>query len=179
MNSAKLNDWMQVFGIFALVASLIFVGLQIRQDREIATIEAMSARSDAISNLAEMIGSNKAVWVSGLNDDELSEEDKATFHAMNEAVESYFASWWFRVGKIGGSGAVSAKSVIDDYAYAIYTHGGLRRAWNNQLEYWRARDSASGAPAIGVNFRDQVDARLAQFDKDAPARPDDKRYVFW
>ena len=60
MNSAKLNDWLQVFGIFALVASLIFVGLQIRQDRDIATIEAMSARSDAISNLAELIGNNKA-----------------------------------------------------------------------------------------------------------------------
>ena len=36
MDSAKLNDWLQVVGIFALVASLIFVGLQMRQDRQIA-----------------------------------------------------------------------------------------------------------------------------------------------
>jgi hypothetical protein len=36
MDSAKLNDWMQVIGIFALVASLIFVGLQMKQDHEIA-----------------------------------------------------------------------------------------------------------------------------------------------
>ena len=28
MDSAKLNDWMHVVGIFALVASLIFVGLR-------------------------------------------------------------------------------------------------------------------------------------------------------
>lgn len=29
MDSAKLNDWMQVVGIFALVTSLIFVGLHL------------------------------------------------------------------------------------------------------------------------------------------------------
>ena len=36
MDSAKLNDWLQVIGIFAVVASLIFVGLQMRQTQEIA-----------------------------------------------------------------------------------------------------------------------------------------------
>ena len=38
MDSAKLNDWLQVLGIFALVASFIFVGLQMQQDREIAKV---------------------------------------------------------------------------------------------------------------------------------------------
>ena len=36
MDSAKLNDWMQVAGIFALVASLVFVGLQMKQSQDIA-----------------------------------------------------------------------------------------------------------------------------------------------
>ena len=36
MESSQLNNWMQVAGIFALVASLIFVGLQMQQTHEIA-----------------------------------------------------------------------------------------------------------------------------------------------
>jgi hypothetical protein len=36
MDSAKINDWMQVLGIFAVVASLVFVGLQMKQSHEIA-----------------------------------------------------------------------------------------------------------------------------------------------
>ena len=36
MDSAKLSDWMQVVGIFALIVSLAFVGLQMQQDRDIA-----------------------------------------------------------------------------------------------------------------------------------------------
>ncbi len=45
MDSAKLNDWMQVVGIFAVVASLIFVGLQMIQDREIALAGQYQERS--------------------------------------------------------------------------------------------------------------------------------------
>jgi len=46
VDSAKLNEWMQVVGIFAVVASLIFVGLQMQQDREIALSVATQARTE-------------------------------------------------------------------------------------------------------------------------------------
>ena len=36
MDSAKLNDWMQILGMFAIVASLVFVGLQMKQSHQIA-----------------------------------------------------------------------------------------------------------------------------------------------
>ena len=66
MDAAKLNDWLQVVGIFAVVLSLIFVGLQMKQSQEIAiaaqyqartasTIESLSARSQ-ISIVSQQIG---------------------------------------------------------------------------------------------------------------------------
>lgn len=42
IGSAKLNDWVQGVGIFALVASLIFVGIEVRQN-SIATRSATNA----------------------------------------------------------------------------------------------------------------------------------------
>ena len=36
MDSSKLNDWMQVVGIFAVVISLLFVGYQLKQSQDIA-----------------------------------------------------------------------------------------------------------------------------------------------
>ena len=59
MDSAKLNDWMQVIGIFALVASLIFVGLQMQQDREIALSEIWQARTAVLIEHASSAGSNE------------------------------------------------------------------------------------------------------------------------
>ena len=45
MDSRKLNDWMQVIGIFAVVGSLIFVGLQMKQTQEIALASAYQNRA--------------------------------------------------------------------------------------------------------------------------------------
>ena len=46
MDSAKLNDWLQVIGLFGVIASLIFVGLQMKQDREIALSVAEQSRTE-------------------------------------------------------------------------------------------------------------------------------------
>ena len=45
MDSAKLNEWIQVIGIFALVASLIFVGLQMQQTHKIALADQYQSRA--------------------------------------------------------------------------------------------------------------------------------------
>lgn len=50
MDSAKLNDWLQVVGLFGVIASLTFVGLQMKQDREIALSAATQTRTDTTIN---------------------------------------------------------------------------------------------------------------------------------
>ena len=45
MDSAKINSWVQAVGIFALVASLIFVGLQLKQSQDIALSQASQSRT--------------------------------------------------------------------------------------------------------------------------------------
>ena len=45
MDSAKLNEWIQVIGIFALVASLIFVGFQMQQTHKIALADQYQSRA--------------------------------------------------------------------------------------------------------------------------------------
>jgi len=53
MNTAKLNDWLQVVGLFGVIGSLIFVGLQMKQDREIAMSAATQARTETtIGNIS-------------------------------------------------------------------------------------------------------------------------------
>jgi len=34
--STRLNEWLQVAGLFGVIASLMFVGLQMKQQQEIA-----------------------------------------------------------------------------------------------------------------------------------------------
>jgi hypothetical protein len=51
VDSAKLNDWMQIVGMFAIVASLIFVGLQMKQSQEIAVAAQYQTRAQTAQSM--------------------------------------------------------------------------------------------------------------------------------
>ena len=48
MDTAKLNDWLQVIGLFGVMATLIFVGIQLRQDHRIALANTYQARTASL-----------------------------------------------------------------------------------------------------------------------------------
>ena len=77
MDAAKLNDWMQVAGIFALVASLIFVGLQMKQAHEIALSQAFQARSESTAETLLAMAGNEQ-FVSVMTKQRLGEPEKIT-----------------------------------------------------------------------------------------------------
>ena len=59
MNSSKLNDWLQVIGLFGVIASLIFVGLQMMQDREIALSAIYQERATSVTEFYTNIATDE------------------------------------------------------------------------------------------------------------------------
>ncbi len=49
MNSEKVNDWLQLVGMAAIVASLLFVGLQLKLSQDIAIAAQYQARVDHLN----------------------------------------------------------------------------------------------------------------------------------
>ncbi len=49
VDTSKINEWLQVIGMFGVIASLIFVGLQMQQTQQIALSSTYQARSSATS----------------------------------------------------------------------------------------------------------------------------------
>ena len=66
MDSAKLNDWIQIVGAAAIVASLLFVGIQLKQAQDIAIAAQYQARHDAASeNIRAYMQSETALHAEG------------------------------------------------------------------------------------------------------------------
>ena len=59
MRSKKLEDWLQIIGLFGLIGSLIFIGLQMKQDREIALSEIWQARTAVLIEHSSSAASNE------------------------------------------------------------------------------------------------------------------------
>ena len=53
-DSEKLHDWLQIIGATAIVASLIFVGMQLKQSQEIAIAGQYQARYESAAETARV-----------------------------------------------------------------------------------------------------------------------------
>ena len=87
MSSAKLNDWIQVIGIFALVSSLIFVGLQIKQTSEIALSQVSQARASSAAEAVMTLASNEHA-MSAFGKGHAGQDDSIT---EAEALAGYYS----------------------------------------------------------------------------------------
>lgn len=89
MNSQKLNDWLQIVGLFGVIGSLVFVGLQLKQTQTIALSETYQARSMAAVE-ANMAAVNSPEILSGLSKIYKDRFDELT---MPEAVALEWLIW--------------------------------------------------------------------------------------
>jgi hypothetical protein len=94
MDSAKLNDWLQVIGLFGVIASLIFVGLQMKQEHEIALSNAYQARADTATQLWSDMASNPALVEATIKSEDLGYD---SLSRMEKAVLAYSEQAWLHV----------------------------------------------------------------------------------
>lgn len=90
MDSAKLNDWIQAVGLFALVASLIFVGIEVRQNSVATRAATNAAVKDAFREFNSVIASSpelaQALADNAENPNDASPEDRVQMLAMWRAL---------------------------------------------------------------------------------------------
>ena len=85
MKSIGWKNILEVVGIIAIVASLLFVGYQLQQDRQLAAAQVIVAADANHMTLAALITENRTVWLSGLSGETLSAEDEIAFRAIAHA----------------------------------------------------------------------------------------------
>ena len=87
MDFAKLNDWMQVVGIFAVVVSLIFVGFQLKQSQDIAIAGQYQERQSVVIDYYSWQGqSDELVDDYGARHREHLDEDFGTENSRSDRL---------------------------------------------------------------------------------------------
>jgi len=164
MDSAKLNDWLQVIGIFALVASLIFVGLQMKQNQQIGEGEAAAYFSQITSSFRITVIDNAEVWRSGCMGEELSDGEQTRFAQM---YYSYMAAayWLWLANDVG---IIQAKTNVLTNAYAanIHRYPGIAKM-NASKQRWSIEGSKLDLLSL-QRFSAAVQTRLAELEKIEP-----------
>lgn len=129
MSKITWKEVVEIVGIFAVVASLLFVGVQLRQDQDIAEAQVYADFDDTQIALTELILDNHELWVAGSSGGELSASDQSSFAAITNAILAKYNGFISRAQRLDTR---PAEDYAVQYAYVLYSHPGLRDAFERR-----------------------------------------------
>ena len=160
----KPRDWKEIaelIGITAIVASLVFVGVQMKQEQQIALTEVYAASTSSAIELDIAISENADIWMKSNSGETLSDAESLIINRLVAAMYRR-ARGQANMRRIVGTFGTAA---LRDFAIQLYENPGVRRIWeaqiNNEVEYFKIM-----APQDDFrrNYRDEVLVELAKLE---------------
>ena len=164
MKTLNWKSFAELTGMTAIVGSLIFVGLQIRQEQVIALSEInLSALSSSIE-INNSISDNIDIWMRGNAGDDLDAAERFIFEGLLEIMAYLHRTEW-RQHRAFGQEREQQVSVAD---FALYLHQnpGARQTWVEREEK-NDSDRAILIAGFASNFHKAVLADLKKLDEAA------------
>ena len=130
------KDAAELVGIAAIVASLIFVGLQMRQSGAIARSQMYG--NDLANSLStySAIAEHPDIWVRGKRGDELDPADAEVFYqqVLGVADQAYYE---VLEGALLGFDSSEIQLDVIDFAGFLYENPGVREVWQSEEQRLR------------------------------------------
>lgn len=162
LKPGRLKDIAELIGIASIVASLVFVGIEVRQSR-LASIENSFANSSSIVIGTEsLVLSHPDVWRRGCLGEPLDPAEEVVFSRIHHVYtfDTFFR--WSRATR--GIAESSAELAVDNIAMNIYRYPGFRSEWE---AHGRGRQHVSETAPFQI-FRRLVDDRVGRFSEFEP-----------
>jgi hypothetical protein len=167
MNKSGWKDTVELLGIAAIVASLIFVGLELRQAQRIACAEQEGAQIPDFMAVNALISSNSEL-ISKLNQGRALTETEMI--VANSLDESLWQTWFFAHRRAFYLEHPGVDAPAWGLAVTHYENPGLRALWESRRQL-RNRQSAVRPPRARSALREfeaQVVAYLEMLDQGGP-----------
>ena len=164
----KTRDWKdaaELIGIAAIVASLIFVGLQMQQAQEIANADR---RMMFVANTIELhnaINENADIWARGKAGEDLDEIEVIVFDRLMSSMNDFF--YFSSRAATGVGNEYGAQSTIHKFAVFLHRNPGARRAWSSEKQNWDRwkRLLMADRDNPGINWVEVIEADWAILDQ--------------
>ena len=167
MNSEKLHDWLQLVGIATIVASLIFVGLQLRQSEHAAVSDLSQSSVARGIEISTLTAEYSDVWLRACAGEELSPPEQ---FIANSIYFRYFQdnfNSWVR-SSTTGIGFMPPSFFTDAFAANIHRYPGFKQMALSFTD-WAERGSPSPDNPIVNGYREEVIRRMAELAKEEPS----------
>jgi len=158
VKSTNWKDTAELIGISAIVASLVFVGMQMRQTQEIAGSEAASKLLVDEIEWVNLVSQYRDIWIRGNRGDDLSELETSTYRDLASIKASLAYFRYRQLERLGMAGEIN----VADFATYLHLNPGARIEWNRseaRYQKYRIPLVADLVPEV-VEADDNYDALL-------------------
>jgi len=174
-NQFRWRGIAEIVGLAGIIGSLLFVGLQLQQDRELARIASFADYTEVNIALGELISDNRDVWIKGLDGDELSPSDRMVFETLARIYYRGKMVSFIRSQVLGGR---APQSVVNQTAFYLYQYPGLKWAFDEHSVQSESRNDAFSRTSDTTGFRSLVRAAYEDLQERAPPIPPRNYVVF-
>ncbi|MCH8867403.1 MAG: hypothetical protein IID58_11180 [Proteobacteria bacterium] len=176
MNLEK-KDIVEFAGAVAIIASLVFVGVQLRQSQNIAVAEGYATIFSNQFEVGNSIKEHVNIWRRGTSGGELTEDESAIFAILVNQVNESKVMGYVYMGAIEDYEA--AEFQVKEFAAFLYQNPGARKVWDNrESSLIKYRTLLSDDGTYNSSWTNRVHARLVILDREQPAFAK-KPFVDW
>ena len=131
--SLSFSAFANFFGVIGVIGSLIFVGIQLRQDSDINQSQLLSSDQIIELEFERLVQENPIIWFRGLEGSELDEHEKIIFNSMAYTQFRKQANF-HRRRLLFGEDNDNQSLFSKPYAFFIYQNSGLRNWFEGLIE---------------------------------------------
>lgn len=173
MNKKELAE---TVGLVAIVASLVFVGLQLRQAENIGLAEGYSAIFANRLEASNSIKEHADLWRKGAAGEKLNESEAAIFAVLLNQVNESAVQGFVYAKTVAGMD--EAQTFAQDFAIFLYLNPGARAIWNEREDSLAALRRPLTRSAVDHPWTVAVRNHLAELDRVKP-QIDETSFVDW
>ena len=163
VNFKKLNEVAELVGIVAIVASLIFVGLQLKQASDIAQNEVSLGIYATSIDINNQMSEHADIWIRGSRGDVLDETDAFIFGNLMQNLnnDAFFA----REMRVQLGEGESLGNEVYNFARILHENAGARKAWMEWQSAYQPYRALRRVPLESESFSDQVREALKSMEE--------------
>ena len=162
MKFKTFNEVAELVGTVAIVASLVFVGLQMKQASDIAQNEVSLGVYATGIDINNEMSEHSDIWIRGCRGDELNETEAFIFANLMQNLNSQ--AFWARSMRDQLGEGERPSNEIYNFARVLHENPGARKAWMDWQSAYQPYRALRYVPLESESFSDQVREALKSME---------------
>lgn len=166
MTTDRWKDYAELVGIASIVASLVFVGIEVRQSSSAGQVDQVIGYGEMAISVRSLLAENADVWRKACAGDELSPTESVL---AGQLFRAYAEFMWVQ-GMSSGVGDVKIRqSLAGRFAANVHRYPGFAALFRSNGEWGDLGEPSRTNSVAAAEFTDLVMARIAELREIEPS----------